>query len=146
MRGSCSFFFSLCVFFYHILLKSHVFIYEYECKSHLRKWGGGSFLIYHITNADIRIYIVCDEYVDFRIHKKILLYPVYMPFDLLAFKDLNYLTFQSFGYERYLMKVIPETRPAHHRNCKSQHIRMQHKLYVVKKTNTILQSTALNLR
>jgi len=44
------------------------------------------------------------------------------------------------------MKVIPETRPVHHKNCKSQHIRMQHKLYVVKKNNAVLQSTALNLR
>jgi hypothetical protein len=36
-----------------------------------------------------------------------------MLFGFIALKTLNYLPFQSFAFERHLMKVIPETRRAH---------------------------------
>ena len=36
-----------------------------------------------------------------------------MPFGFIAPKAVNYLTFQSFDFERVLMKVIPETRRVH---------------------------------
>jgi len=32
---------------------------------------------------------------------------------LIALNTLNYLAFQSFDFEHYLMKVIPELRRAH---------------------------------
>jgi hypothetical protein len=54
--------------------------------------------------------------------------PVYRLLDLLASR-LKLFGFPIFWLWTYLMKVIPNTRPVHHKNCKSQHIRMQHKLY-----------------
>jgi hypothetical protein len=36
-----------------------------------------------------------------------------MTFGFLAPKDLNYLAFKYFDFERHLMKVIPEMRRAH---------------------------------
>jgi hypothetical protein len=36
-----------------------------------------------------------------------------MLFGFIALKTLNYLVFQSFEFERHLMKVIPETHRAH---------------------------------
>jgi hypothetical protein len=39
---------------------------------------------------------------------------LFRPFGFIAPKTLDYLTFQSFDFERHLMKVIPETRHAHY--------------------------------
>jgi hypothetical protein len=38
---------------------------------------------------------------------------LFRPFDFIAPKTLIYLIFQSFDFERHLMKVITETRRVH---------------------------------
>ena len=54
------------------------------------------------------------------------------PFCFIALKHLlNYLAFQSFGFERHLMKDLPETRCAHYIWCLRFHLNMSCVLSII---------------